>query len=119
MRQIAITRTNRPLRRLALAGVALSLTAGALFGLSGSSRAEAAVFFCDGLQATIVGTPANDTVVGTAGMDVIVGLDGDDIIRGLDGDDVICGGIGNDTIDGGNGSDDCDGGAGTNVVSNC
>ena len=60
---------------------------------------------CNGLEATIVGTPGNDVINGTSGNDVIVGLGGNDIINGGNGDDVICGNAGNDTLNGGNGND--------------
>ena len=54
---------------------------------------------CNGLTATIVGTPGPDTLIGTAGNDVIVGLGGDDLILGQGGNDVICGGDGDDGED--------------------
>lgn len=60
---------------------------------------------CDGLPATIVGTPDNDVLVGTDSDDVVAGLDGDDVIYGLGGHDVICGGPGNDLLWGGSGRD--------------
>lgn len=61
--------------------------------------------FCDGLEATIVGTSGNDTLTGTTGADVIAGLQGDDVIHGLGGDDVICAGKGDDIVYGGYGFD--------------
>lgn len=60
---------------------------------------------CNGLEATIVGTPGNDVINGTNGNDVIVGLGGNDTINGGNGDDVICGNAGNDTLNGGSGND--------------
>jgi Ca2+-binding RTX toxin-like protein len=60
---------------------------------------------CNGLPATIVGTPGDDVINGTNGNDVIVGLGGNDIINGGNGNDVICGNAGDDTINGGNGID--------------
>lgn len=60
---------------------------------------------CNGVPATIIGTPGNDTLIGTSGPDVIVGLGGRDLIRGLNGDDIICGGDGLDRLYGGNGLD--------------
>jgi len=60
---------------------------------------------CNGLPATIVGTPGNNTINGTPGNDVIVGLGGNDTINGGNGDDVICGNAGNDKLNGGNGND--------------
>ncbi len=77
--------------------------------------------FCNGREATIVGTGAGDTLRGTAGDDVISGLGGNDEIDGLKGDDLICGAGsgdqingngGDDEIFGGNGGDDLRGGAG-------
>ncbi len=68
---------------------------------------------CDGLPATIVGTPASETITGTPGPDVIQGLGGNDLIRGLGGNDVVCGGSGNDRLFGGPGDDRLFGGAGT------
>jgi Ca2+-binding RTX toxin-like protein len=53
---------------------------------------------CNGLNATITGTPADDVINGTPGPDIIVGLAGNDVISSLGGDDVICGGLGNDLI---------------------
>lgn len=55
---------------------------------------------CNGVPATIVGTPSNDRIIGTAGNDVIVGLGGNDVILGGEGSDLICGGDGNDVIRG-------------------
>jgi len=60
---------------------------------------------CNGLPATIIGTPDDDEITGTNGDDVIVALGGNDTINGGNGNDVICGNGGNDTIDGGNGID--------------
>ena len=60
---------------------------------------------CNGLAATIIGTPYADTLNGTSGPDIIVGLSGNDVISGLDGNDIICAGSGNDIIRGGDGND--------------
>src|SRR4051794_33210814 len=49
---------------------------------------------CQGLPATIVGTPGDDVITGTPGPDVIVGLDGRDEIHARAGDDVVCAGPG-------------------------
>ena len=68
---------------------------------------------CDGLVATIVGTPGNNTIVGTPGDDVIAGLGGSDAIQGRGGNDRICGGDGSDQIDGGAGNDRIFGGNGS------
>ncbi len=60
---------------------------------------------CQGLPATIIGTPGDDVLTGTNGADVIMGFGGDDTIVGGNGDDVICAGYGDDDVDGGNGKD--------------
>jgi uncharacterized repeat protein (TIGR01451 family) len=55
---------------------------------------------CEGLDATIPGTEANDSLVGTEQRDVIAALGGDDVIDGLGGNDRICGGSGDDQLRG-------------------
>ena len=60
---------------------------------------------CNGVPATITGTPGDDTLPGTPGDDVILGLGGADVIDGGGGNDIICGGSGDDTIKGGDGND--------------
>ncbi len=60
---------------------------------------------CDGVEATIVGTPNAETLRGTAGPDVIVAREGNDLILALGGDDIVCAGKGDDTIFGGPGFD--------------
>lgn len=71
---------------------------------------------CNGLQATIVGTPGDDIIYGGNGNDVIVGLGGNDTIYGGNSNDTICGGSGNDTITGGNGNDTLLGGFGDDMI---
>ncbi len=71
---------------------------------------------CNGLPATIVGTPGDDVIHGTNGNDVIVGLGGNDTIYGGNGNDVICGGSGNDILSGGNGDDTLLGQAGNDSL---
>jgi len=71
---------------------------------------------CNGLKATIIGTPQDDILNGTPGPDVIVGLAGNDVIRGFGGNDVICGGLGNDRIIGGPGDDQLFGGPGNDIL---
>jgi Ca2+-binding RTX toxin-like protein len=61
--------------------------------------------FCQGQQATLVGTSGDDVLVGTAGADVIAGLEGNDILRGEAGNDLICAGPGGDVAKGGGGKD--------------
>jgi uncharacterized repeat protein (TIGR01451 family) len=71
---------------------------------------------CDGLPATIIGTPGNDVINGTNGNDVMHGLGGNDTINGGNGNDVICGGNGHDTLSGGNGIDRLFGDAGDDTL---
>lgn len=72
---------------------------------------------CNGLEATIVGTPGDDVINGTNGDDIIVGLGGNDVINGGNGNDVICGNAGDDTINGGNLDDLLFGGFGNDALS--
>jgi VCBS repeat-containing protein len=67
---------------------------------------------CNGVPASITGTPEDDVITGTPGDDVILGLGGNDIIDGGGGNDIICGGPGDDTITGGDGNDVAYGAAG-------
>jgi hypothetical protein len=60
---------------------------------------------CNGITATISGTPANDMLSGTPARDVFVGLAGNDKLSGLAGNDLVCGGAGKDTLNGGKGKD--------------
>ncbi|MGI9019200.1 MAG: calcium-binding protein [Solirubrobacterales bacterium] len=55
---------------------------------------------CDGIRATIVGTPDDDVIEGTTDQDIIVGLGGDDRIRARKGFDFACGGRGDDIVRG-------------------
>ncbi len=71
---------------------------------------------CNGLTATIIGTPGDDVINGTNGNDVIVGMGGNDTINGVNGDDVICGDAGNDTLNGSNGNDTLLGGSGNDTL---
>jgi len=71
---------------------------------------------CDGLTATIVGTPGDDRITGTPERDVIVALGGHDMVHGMGGDDVICGGPGDDHLNGGQGNDRLFGGDGDDVL---
>lgn len=78
--------------------------------------AEAQVHTCNGLEATMVGTPGPDELMGTDGPDVIVSLGGDDIIEAKGGDDVVCAGAGNDTVLGGPGNDEIRGQSGDDTL---
>ncbi len=73
-------------------------------------------FYCNGKEATIVGTKGHDRITGTPGRDVIVGGPGNDFIDGKGGNDLICGGHGNDRIHGGPGRDTIFGGGGRDVL---
>ncbi len=84
--------------------------------LAHCDNADCSTASCDGIAATIVGSPGNDQILGTAGADVVVALDGDDTISGFAGDDVICGGDGDDVLDGGSGDDHVSGDAGVDTV---
>lgn len=71
---------------------------------------------CQGINATIVGTPGDDKLVGTRRNDVIDGLGGNDTIIGKGGNDKLCGGPGNDTLLGGSGNDKISGGSGADTI---
>jgi Ca2+-binding RTX toxin-like protein len=77
----------------------------AVGGLAISPAAAQTLWLCNGLPATMVGTPNNDVLVGTSGKDVIFAREGNDTIRSLAGDDVVCAGKGNDVVFGGGGFD--------------
>jgi hypothetical protein len=101
------------------------------------ARGTPAALSCKGVQATIIGTAANDRRSGTRDRDVIVGLGGNDKLFGLAGKDLICGGAGKDklkggtgkdsligqkgkdTLKGGGGRDFCKGGKGNDTASKC
>jgi uncharacterized repeat protein (TIGR01451 family) len=67
---------------------------------------------CQGVAATVVGTPADDVLSGTSGPDVIVGFGGNDTIRAGAGRDLICAGAGADLVVGGSAADHIFGAAG-------
>lgn len=71
---------------------------------------------CDGVEATIVGSPDDDLIIGTAGDDVIFAAQGNDWINGAGGDDIICGGQGDDTVIGGLGFDILFGAQGDDLI---
>lgn len=60
---------------------------------------------CNGVAATITGTPDRDIIAGTPGRDVIVAGAGNDAIRSFGGNDLICAGSGLDQVTGGGGDD--------------
>ena len=74
--------------------------------LANTGTAAAQTILCNGLVATIVGTPGPDVLRGTEGDDVIAALGGDDRIFAGDGDDTICAGPGNDFAKGQRGNDE-------------
>lgn len=71
---------------------------------------------CEGIRATMLGTPGADELTGSDGADVIVARSGDDIIAAGGGDDVVCAGSGDDIIDTGAGFDRVFGGPGSDVL---
>ena len=72
---------------------------------------------CQGLPATVVGTPGDD-VIHAPGLGAIIhGLGGNDIIYGTFRDDIICGGAGDDIIRAGEGANDIDAGPGADTLS--
>lgn len=73
--------------------------------LTPTPTAAAPLPTCHGVEATIVGTPADDHMTATPGDDVIVALGGDDTVLGRGGNDVVCGGSGADVLHGGRGDD--------------
>jgi len=98
----------------------IALFAGSLILLASTPVATAAALAvptCGGLEATHVGTDANNVIEGTPGRDVIVAKGGDDIVRGGGGNDVICGGSGNDELFGGPGKDRIFGQGGNDTIS--
>lgn len=62
------------------------------------ASSSAATPTCNGVPATIVGTPGNDRIDGTDGDDVIVARGGHDYVRTLGGDDLVCAGAGDDYV---------------------
>jgi hypothetical protein len=90
----------------------LELSSAAAGGGGGSQQAPPQAQSCNGVTATIPGTPGNDKIVGTSAADVIAGLGGNDVIAGLGGKDRICGNAGKDKLNGGPGNDRLLGGSG-------
>ena len=84
--------------------------------LSAAQLAAQSRLYCEGREATIVGTSGNDVLIGTKGVDVFVAMGGDDQIRGRAGDDIICAGSGDDMIWGNNGADLIYGGEGDDLI---
>lgn len=82
----------------------------------GLPAADAAAATCLGVEATLVGTSADDVLRGTPRADVIVGGAGNDRIDALGGDDLICAGPGNDRVFAGAGNDRVFGGAGDDRI---
>ena len=80
------------------------------------AASTAVVPTCDGVPATIVGSPGDDVLFGTGGDDVIFAGDGNDEVSGGGGDDRVCGGAGNDQLFGGVGTDRLFGDDGSDVL---
>lgn len=100
----------KTIRGAATGSIILMTTLVVLVALASQAGAQAP-HFCNGLQATIVGTEGPDVIRGTTGADVIVALGGNDIIYGYNGADTICAGDGIDRVLGGKRGDWIDGGA--------
>lgn len=79
--------------------------AGLILAESPTATLGGPIWKCNGVPASIVGTPGRDELRGTRRSDVIVGRGGDDVIRGRKGGDLICGDRGDDRIRGGPSSD--------------
>ncbi|MDQ3987538.1 MAG: Ig-like domain-containing protein, partial [Actinomycetota bacterium] len=82
-------------------------------------------FFCEGEEATLVGTTGSDNLVGTNHRDIIAARGGNDEVVARDGKDLVCtgdgkdiarGGDGSDEIMGNGGADDLTGGDGADVI---
>jgi Ca2+-binding RTX toxin-like protein len=93
--------------------LSISVLTSVLVGIA--TTPQTASFTCNGVSASIVGTPGDDVIVGTNGDDVISGRGGNDTIVGEGGSDVICGNEGADTLHGGDGNDTLLGGVGDDV----
>jgi uncharacterized repeat protein (TIGR01451 family) len=85
--------------------------------ISTSVLAPASKPSCQGIPATVIGSPGNDTLSGTGGPDVIVALGGNDTIVSRAGRDLICAGAGSDYVGGGSAADRAFGGAGKDRLS--
>jgi hypothetical protein len=95
----------------------VTLTAGNTLGSSSAqTTVEVRPATCDGVPATIVGTPGDDVLRGTSGADVFRGRGGDDVVQAGLGDDVVCGGGGSDELLGGDGGDRLFGQAGDDTL---
>lgn len=95
----------------------VALTTGNTLGSSSAqTTVEVRPTKCDGVRATIVGTPGDDVLRGTSGADVFQGRGGDDVIHAGLGDDVACGGGGSDELFGGDGGDRLFGQAGDDAL---
>lgn len=103
----------KKLHTTAAAAAAISLIA---LTASQAGAQQTDPVFCDGVEATIVGTESNDNIFGTDGDDVIVALGGHDKVFAGDGDDLICGGEGNDLLFGNLGTDTIFGNKGQDLI---
>lgn len=81
------------MKRKLIVLVAVGLLVGTVIPPAGGAQKS---YYCFGVKATIVGTPAGEALRGTAGDDVIVARGGADLVFGGAGNDLICGGAGDD-----------------------
>lgn len=91
---------SRTLRATLAGAVVAGLTAALV-----PAGAQAAVPWCAGVRATIVGTNRDDVLKGTSGRDVIVARSGDDTVAAGAGNDLVCAGPGDDVVRAGEGAD--------------
>jgi Ca2+-binding RTX toxin-like protein len=99
-------------RRLGVVALSAAAAGCLLVGAVGwAPSAQAAAPRCDGVLATIVGTPRSEVIRGTPGRDVVVALGGSDNVDSGGGPDLVCGGGGADVLRGGRGPDRLLGGA--------
>jgi len=102
--------------RIRLTAAAIALVAVPISLAPAAGAANDAPVLCDGIEATIVGTPGDDVIFGTEGPDVIAVLQGNDFVDALGGDDIICGGQGDDVLYGGEGFDVIFGAQGNDIL---
>src|SRR4051794_22088172 len=107
MQSSRLSRTR--LARVTILAAGVSAVAGSMLVAAPAHAdigyADPAIYYCEGVPATIVGTNAANLIFGTGGNDVIVALGGNDRVYGMGGHDKICGGPGEDRLYGGAGDD--------------
>lgn len=110
------TGQDKPVSALTLRATSLALLTIGMLSFSQMTRTASGAdhFYCQGVVATLVGTPGNDVIHGTDGDDVVAALGGDDVvitsgdIDEIDPDagppvDLVCGDTGNDRLVGNDG----------------